>query len=146
MRLDKLREARTRGLQHDCFLETTPVTIPPCAAETLEEEIRQRAYFLWLDQGCRHGADWEHWFTAKQQFIVAIASAIAESPSPAAAASPHYSIGQTLADHQSDPTHRFHAPGALHDSRLDVVAGEARQRLRGRHFDSSLRAQPKKPQ
>jgi hypothetical protein len=122
------------------------MTTLPSVSESLEDETRQRAYFLWLDQGCPHGADWEHWFTAKQQLIVGIASAVAEKPAPAAASSPHYSIGRTLADHQSDPTHRFHAPGAPHDSRLDVVAGEARQRVRGRHFDSSLRAQPKERQ
>ena len=53
------------------------------------------------------------------------------------------SIKNTVAAHLSDPTHRFHAPGSKHDIRLDVVAGEARQRVRGRHFGGSLRAQQK---
>jgi hypothetical protein len=60
--------------------------------------------------------------------------------------SSHFSIKTTVAAHLSDPAHRFHAPGAVHDGRLDVIAGEARQRVRGRRFGGSLRSKPKKPE
>ena len=109
--------------------------------EPQEEQIRQRAYFLWLDRGCPGGGDWEHWFTARQELLAAIGRQAADAPSPASA---HFSIRNTQAAHLSDPSHRFHWTGAAHDNRLDVVAGEARQRVRGRRFGGSLRAQPKK--
>ena len=51
----------------------------------------------------------------------------------AAAAPTHpLSIKTTLAAHQSDPTHRFHATGGTHDDRATVAAGGALQRMRGR--------------
>jgi uncharacterized coiled-coil protein SlyX len=32
---------------------------------TTEDEIRQIAYQLWLDEGCPHGRDRDHWFKAE---------------------------------------------------------------------------------
>jgi len=43
-----------------------------------------------------------------------------------------------------DPNYRFHETVNPSDIRRAVAAGEAVQRLRGRHFEGSLRAQPKK--
>lgn len=64
------------------------------------------------------------------------------NPTPSTRES-HVAIKDTVASHLSDPTHRFHATGKPRDNRRTVIAGEAPQRVRGRHFDSSLRATPK---
>ena len=113
-------------------------------SEATEEQLRERAYFLWLEHGSPHGEDWAHWFAAKQQLLAALAGTGAESLTRAQDAAPHHTILQTLAAHTTDPTHRFHVIATVHDNRVDVVAGEARQRVRGRHFDGSLRTRPKK--
>lgn len=107
-------------------------------AEITEYRIRERAHALWLKGGCPDGADWEHWFEAKRQLL-------AEDGSSKPGGPPPLTIRSTLAKRLSDPAHRFHAPGIARDHRLDVIEGEARQRVRGRHFDGSLRAEPKKP-
>lgn len=96
------------------------------SAVSLEEKIREQAYYRWIDNGCPHGDDLSHWFAAEQQVLAAPLAEEAASPAP------HFSIRETIATHDADPTHRFHAPSALHDSRLDVVAHEARQRVRAR--------------
>ena len=41
-------------------------------------------------------------------------------------------IARTLAEHESDPRHRFHARGAKSDGRVSVAAGERLQRVRSR--------------
>ncbi len=58
----------------------------------------------------------------------------------------HLTIKDSVANSLSDPAHRFHGTGPAHDDRLDVIAGEARQRVRGRHFDTSLRSSQKPAQ
>ena len=99
--------------------------------ESPEETIRQIAYFRWIDSGGAHGNDWDHWFAAEKQLLSA--ATLPVTTAEAATTSPeHYSIRTTLAAHLSDPTHKFHATGTAHDARLDVVAGEARQRVRAR--------------
>ena len=45
---------------------------------------------------------------------------------------PEQTIARTLAQHQSDPGHRFHARGQRSDGRVSVAAGERLQRVRGR--------------
>lgn len=92
-----------------------------------ETRIRELAYFFWVDAGCPAGDDLTHWLAAETQVLL-------DTPVPAPAnSSPHFSIRETVAQHDSDPTHRFHDPSKSHDARTDVVAGEARQRVRGRH-------------
>lgn len=41
-------------------------------------------------------------------------------------------IAHTLANHQSDPGHKFHVPAHKKDGRLSVAAGERMQRVRAR--------------
>lgn len=118
------------------------VSLPDTALP--EHQIRERAYFRWIDLDRPHGDDQAHWFWAREQLAAELVPPI-DSPTSPEPAPEHFSIRRTLASGASDPTHRYHAPATAHDARLDVVAGEARQRVRGRHFDSSLRAQPKKP-
>lgn len=45
---------------------------------------------------------------------------------------PSKTIAHTVAEHQSDPGHHFHARGKPLDSRTSVAAGERLQRVRGR--------------
>ncbi len=108
-----------------------------------EHLIRERAYFLWLERGSPHGADGDDWFTAQQELQATVTPDTNGQPHHAEATA-HFSIRQTVAEHLSDPTHRFHAPGATHDDRRDIVAGEAAQRVRGRRLGGSLRADQKK--
>lgn len=49
-----------------------------------------------------------------------------------AVAEPLQTIAHTVAEHQSDPGHHFHARGKPLDSRTSVAAGERLQRIRGR--------------
>jgi hypothetical protein len=67
---------------------------------------------------------------------------IVEPPGHAKPGGP--SIRRTVANHSVDPTHRFHGPTHRGDTRNAVAASEALQRVRGRHFGGSLRAQQKK--
>lgn len=32
----------------------------------LDDQIRKQAYYLWQQDGCRHGHDLEHWFEATE--------------------------------------------------------------------------------
>lgn len=41
---------------------------------TLEQQIRESAYHLWLLDGCPHGRADEHWLSAERQ-VLALASA-----------------------------------------------------------------------
>jgi hypothetical protein len=115
----------------------------PASGPPVDEHVRVRAYYLWLERGCPHGEDGDHWFAAQRQLLATMTAAIVEAPPRADDGPARFSIRQTVAEHLSDPTHRFHPPGAAHDNRLDVIAGEARQRVRGRRFGGSLRPQPK---
>jgi hypothetical protein len=119
---------------------------PTRQTEPPDNLIRQRAYSLWLECGCPHGGDWEHWFAAKQQILAETQAATAKAQLTPEGASAPFSIRHTLDAHQSDPTHRFHALAKAHDDRLDVVAGEARQRVRGRRYSGSPRTLSKKPE
>jgi hypothetical protein len=111
-------------------------------SDPTEHFVRERAYFLWIDRGCPLGDDLSHWFTAEQQMLVAGEPAAA-APTPAAVPPPTLTIRHTLAAHLADPAHRFHNPEHSSDERTRVVAGEARQRVRGRRQGGKLRAQPK---
>jgi DUF2934 family protein len=42
-----------------------PRVIEPTAPS--HEQIAQRAYQIWQDQGCCHGRDCDHWFEAERQ-------------------------------------------------------------------------------
>ena len=103
----------------------------PQEQESPEEEVRRLAYFRWIESGAVHGNDWDHWFAAEKQLSSVATLPVTEHERPGVPPA-HFAIRTTVAEHLSDPTHRFHAPGAAHDARLDVVAGEARQRVRAR--------------
>ena len=120
-------------------------TIPTSGRESgsLEDRIRERAYFLWLERGRPPGEDRAHWLAAEQQLLAEFAS---ERPPQADGPSRHFSIHKTVSAHLGDPTHRFHGPGAAHDDRVSVVAGAARQRVRGRRPGGSLKSRPKAPE
>ena len=51
--------------------------------DTLDHVIRERAYHLWLAEGCRHGAADAHWLTAEREIL---ASTLAVDIAPAKAA------------------------------------------------------------
>jgi hypothetical protein len=46
-----------------------------------EAAIRQRAYFIWEEQGCPDGREWDHWDQASRE-ILGLGEALAE-PNPA---------------------------------------------------------------
>jgi len=108
----------------------TPPSPPRSEPQSTEDLIRNIAYFHWLDSGCPPDNDWAHWFAAKEILLDLETSLVPDRPSNPAP--PSFSIRATVASHQSDPTHRFHNPAAAHDSRTDVIAGSARQRVRAR--------------
>lgn len=104
------------------------------------DQVRERAYYLWLEKGCPVGDDQAHWHEAERQLRQSTAAS-AEAVSRAAAEPTPFSLRKTVASHLADPTHRFHSPHTAHDARLNVAAGEAPQRVRGRHLGGTM--QPK---
>jgi hypothetical protein len=122
--LHKLCAVGATECDYSVAMNSSP--LPSSHDAATETRIRELAYFLWVDAGCPPNDELSHWYLAEKTVLAATSA----TPPPS---SPHYSIRATLAEHQSDPTHRFHDPAKVHDTRLDVVAGEARQRVRGRH-------------
>ena len=41
----------------------------PNTAEPTDEEIALSAYRIWLQEGCPHGRDHEHWLKAREQLL-----------------------------------------------------------------------------
>jgi hypothetical protein len=112
---------------------------PPQAHQTLEDRIRLRAYHIWLERGRPDGDAWSHWFTAKEEIIAFLASP-ATADRPAESSQTRLpTIRKTVNARRDDPEHRFHSPAVAHDSRTNVAANEAPQRIRGRHFDNAPR-------
>jgi hypothetical protein len=60
------------------------------------------------------------------------ASAITAAKRSAESASARQTIAHTVAAHQSDEKHTFHARGSKGDGRIGVAAGERLQRVRAR--------------
>lgn len=109
--------------------------------KSLEERIRERAYYLWLERGCPHGEDWEHWFAAQQQLRPAEAAGRTDHVAREDDAAPAYSSRAMAKALRSGPPHRYRAPGGVHDRRLDVIAHEAGQRGRVQQVGGQLPAQ-----
>ncbi|HEX2216823.1 MAG TPA: DUF2934 domain-containing protein [Xanthobacteraceae bacterium] len=53
--------------------------------QTLEHQIRERAYHLWLQNGCGHGEADQHWLTAEREMLAnfAASSRSAQAAKPA---------------------------------------------------------------
>jgi Protein of unknown function (DUF2934) len=49
--------------------------------QELEYKIRERAYHLWVADGCRDGESERHWLTAEREVLAAFA-ATAPGPAP----------------------------------------------------------------
>jgi len=124
-------------------MKTNPNS-PTVRPEPPEAWIRERAYYLWLNRGCPEGEPMQDWTDAKAQLEAEAAPVTATVYPKTDDTLQHFSIRHTVDEHQSDPTHRFHAPSVPHDSRLNVAANEAPQRIRGRHFDNAERKPGKK--
>ena len=118
--------------------------VPTVHQEPPEAWIRERAYYLWLTRGCPQGDDLQDWLDAKAQFTAETSPATARLYPNTDDTLQHFSIRETIDQHQSDPAHRFHAPSVAHDARLNVAANEAPQRIRGRHFENAERQPGKK--
>lgn len=46
----------------------------------VEQRIRDRAYAIWLDEGCPEGRDAEHWFQAERAILAETAAIPDRSP------------------------------------------------------------------
>jgi hypothetical protein len=65
----------------------TPTTLLiPQTEEDLRGEIQQvqrmiarRAYYLFMERGCRHGLDQEDWFRAEEELLRPISVSLSES-------------------------------------------------------------------
>ncbi len=127
---------------HKITRKTRPFMNKPTAiSSSHEDRIRQRAYFLWLESGQLDGQHEQHWLAAAEQLAKEVDPTSAVSAFSPEATAPHLSLRNTVASHQSDPAHRFHQPSKPHDGRVDVLGGEAQQRVRSR----SSNLQPPKP-
>jgi hypothetical protein len=102
--------------------------------------VREAAYFQWLNGGANHGDDWAHWLNAESQIVAG--GDVRQQVDPNSTTSKN-SLQATLAEHSSDPAHRYHGQGVAHDNRTDIIASGPRQRVRGRHFGGSLRPSQK---
>ncbi len=43
------------------------------SATITQEQIARRAHEIWVQQGCRHGQDQQHWFEAERQLKAELA-------------------------------------------------------------------------
>jgi hypothetical protein len=123
-----------------------PMNPTPSASlhDFLDEKIRERAYYLWLDDGCPDGKDWQHWYKARQQVLAAIPLVVSEQRPRRAGGSSQLSIRSTAAGEPDDLTPRFHAQVVAPADRRNAVEVESRQHGRGRRSGSSRRSRPKK--
>ena len=53
-----------------------------------ERKIRERAYAIWLDQGCVDGRDEQHWLEAEKEIVKEEAQAAAKSGDSASTPTP----------------------------------------------------------
>jgi hypothetical protein len=102
-------------------------------ALSLEDQIREAAYFRWLDHGCPVGDDWAHWFAAEQEITSSIGAA-AKTPLE------HRTMGSTpwpAANRGPAATHL--KPVTPPDHRPEIVASGAPQRTRARQTTGGTR-------
>ena len=45
--------------------------------QSLENQIRERAYEIWTAQGCMHGQAEQHWLAAEREILTAATTAFA---------------------------------------------------------------------
>jgi hypothetical protein len=64
-----------RGLRCARIFRTDAEEYPTLTERDLIEAIRQRAYEIWLAEGCPHGRDHVHWLRAEAEFRERIAEA-----------------------------------------------------------------------
>lgn len=43
-------------------------------SQNIQDQIRERAYHLWLQNGCRNGEADQHWLTAEREVLAAFAA------------------------------------------------------------------------
>jgi hypothetical protein len=91
-----------------------------------DAEIRERAYYLWLEQGCPPNRDQEMWFAAK--VLLHDRANPAPAKHPPRPASPHHA-----------PEAGLPASRAAHDARPDVARTGAPQRTRSRATQNGSR-------
>jgi hypothetical protein len=95
---------------------------------SLEDQIREAAYFDWLDRGCPVGDEWAHWFAAEQQ--LAVVSPGTEQAGRAHA-TPRFQYLLTSGQ-GTEPSLHLHATPKVRDDRPEIRAGGAVQRTRAR--------------
>lgn len=57
-------------------------TTTPAQKHNADEEIRQIAYYLWLDEGCPGGRHREHWLKAEELWHAQQTAAAPDNPKP----------------------------------------------------------------
>ena len=50
--------------------------------QSLENRIRERAYEIWIAQGCVHGQADQHWLAAEREILAASTAALASKSAP----------------------------------------------------------------
>lgn len=113
-------------------MNKTPANPTTGAPAPTEAQIRERAYYLWLDQGCPPGRDREIWFAAR-----ALLHDHARRQPP--------SLRRKQAAHSRDPEHHYHDPVILRDARPAVARGGAVQRIRAHRPGSKSFETPAMP-
>ena len=84
-----------------------------------DAEIRERAYYLWLDRGCPTGHDEDIWYAARALLHDHAATAPTQQE-------------QSVAARESDPLHHFHNRTMSPDLRRAVASSGSVQRRRAR--------------
>jgi hypothetical protein len=91
----------------------------PAAPAPTDADIRERAYYLWLDQGCPPNRDQEMWFAAKT-LLHDQANHQREQ------------LQHQLEELQAQRQFRLHADRTARDARPEVARSGAAQRQRSR--------------
>jgi hypothetical protein len=110
--------------------------LPVARSPSLEAQIREAAYFQWLDRGCPLGDEWNDWFAVENR----LANGPASRPSePRGLNSAH---GSPAGGHATERQH-VNATTSHPDRRPGILAGGAAQRSRARH--QMTRSAPQSP-
>lgn len=115
-------------------------SLDTAAAPSLDQQIRDAAYFRWLDRGCPLGDDWSDWFAALRHLQAAHAAHLFGEPFPTALPdAPHPALLQASRPVEQFPRKKTPAP-ERRDSRPAVLSTGAVQRVRARRHVESRRS------
>jgi hypothetical protein len=113
--------------------------LPVARSPSLDAQIREAAYFQWLDRGCPLGDEWNDWFAVENRISTLPVPAASRPSDPRGPMPAH---GSPAASHDMNGQH-LDVTTSHPDRRPGILASGAAQRSRARHQMS--RSAPQSP-